>query len=628
MPYELKHHKIPLQLKSYEEATEIIFEEVGPHLKLATPLGLGKPNLLLNSIYERVNSNQLENEPEQLDIYTALSLTPPEITEDLGKRFLKPFGDRHWGKDYPSLHYFKQAADDKIPSNIRVHEFYFQSGAALNSLHLQQHYQSVNYTHVTENVFKNDINILVQLIAASPSPGLYSLSCNPDLTLDLAALYEKKGKDLYIVGVVHPDLPYIGGDAEVTENFFDMIVDSETKDHELFALPREPVTLEDYFIGLYASHLVLDGGTLQVGIGSLSEALGAALVLRHQQSDVYQKMLSQLRKHEVRGPFKKGLYGLSEMVTDVFMHLRKAGILNREVFDEYSNTKTYLHGAFFLGSKDFYQWLRDLKNEDRSGLRMTSVSKVNDIYDPHEVLLRRQRLHARFFNTCMQISLLGEAESETLPDAHVVSGIGGQYNFVAMAAELEGARSILLLRSTRPEGGEIHSNIQWRVGPVSIPRHLRDIVITEYGCADIRGKSDSDTIKELLNITDSRFQIELLKEARRHGKIEAEYEIPEIHRHNTPEKLEQLKKSFDLDSFFKTFPFGSDFTPEEEKIAEALLHLKADSKESKWKVLKKVFANRNRDDEAFRPELERLELWETHGWNEKWNRQLILSYLQ
>jgi acyl-CoA hydrolase len=76
----------------------------------------------------------------------------------------------------------------------------------------------------------------------------------------------------------------------------------------------------------------------------------------------------------------------------------------------------------------------------------------------------------------------------------VVSGVGGQYNFVAQAFALSGARSILTLEATRRSGARLQSNIRGSYGHETIPRQRRDIVVTEYGVADIRGKSDADVI--------------------------------------------------------------------------------------------------------------------------------------
>ncbi|RYZ63934.1 MAG: acetyl-CoA hydrolase, partial [Proteobacteria bacterium] len=375
----------------------------------------------------------------------------------------------------------------------------------------------------------------------------YSLSCNPDVTLDVADLYRESAKPLLLIGVVHPDLPFVGGEAEVPADFFSAILETSEIKHPLFALPRMPISLEDHMIGFYSSLLVEDGGTLQIGIGSLSDAIVSSLVVRQEDSRYYHglfekqqfKFVDQVGMRDLHtARLETGLYGLTEMLTDGFMHLRRANILRRYVTDEASGNRTFVHGSFYLGSKDFYRWLRELKGDEARGLRMTRVSKVNDLYDPNETLLRKQRIKARFFNTTMQASLLGEASSETLPDGKVISGVGGQYNFVAMANELKGARSILMLRSVRiGKNGKSVSNIVWRPGHLTIPRHSRDLVITEYGIADLRGRSDEECIRRMLNITDSRFQSQLLAEAKASGKVSHDYKIPAQFCDNTPASL-------------------------------------------------------------------------------------------
>jgi acyl-CoA hydrolase len=67
--------------------------------------------------------------------------------------------------------------------------------------------------------------------------------------------------------------------------------------------------------------------------------------------------------------------------------------------------------------------------------------------------------------------------------------------------------------------GGIESNIRWNYGQTTIPRHLRDLYITEYGVADLRGKSDSECIEAMLSISDARFLDALCAEAKSHGKL-------------------------------------------------------------------------------------------------------------
>ncbi|RZA23756.1 MAG: acetyl-CoA hydrolase [Proteobacteria bacterium] len=536
-------------------------------VRLATPLGLGKPNQLLNLLYNKVKSEQ----PFALDIYTALSLDIPEAKSDVEARFLNPFLDRHFGKDYPRLQYLIDIQNGELPAHINLYEFYVSAGAFKDNEYMQQHYRSMNYTHVASNLAREGIDIIVQLIARRGDQ--YSLSVNSDLTLDVLDELKARNYPVYLVGVVHPDLPFLGNDALIAAADFDLIVDSPEVNHPLFALPHEALTEVDTAIGLHASALVKDGGTLQIGIGSLSDSIVKSLILRHQKNAAYNALLKTFTPRLIDPQtdiFEKGLYGTSELVMDGFMHLRKQGILTRTIDD--NGRPTYIHGAFALGSKEFYRWLNELKGDDLNGFCMTRVSKVNDLYDPDEMSLRKQRVDARFFNTAMQITLLGAAASETLPDGRVISGVGGQYNFVAMAHELSSAHSILLCRSASVRDGKRLSNIVWNHGNATIPRHLRDVVITEYGIAFVRGLSDAETISELLNITDSEFQEDLLQTAKDHLKISKDYRIPDFARQNTPDSLKAKFKQHP--GFYEAFPFGSDFDEQELRLLKALKGLK------------------------------------------------------
>ncbi|MBC7419227.1 MAG: acetyl-CoA hydrolase [Bdellovibrio sp.] len=604
---------------------------------MATPLGLGKPNLLLNELYRRIKNNPSLS----LKIFSALALNPPSPKEDLAKRFFVPFAKRHWGVDYPELQYAKDAEANLLPSNVRIHEFYFRAGAAMNSPKLQQDYQSINYTRVAESVYNEGVNLVVQMIAKNPKSetARYSLSCNPDVTLDLVDLYRAGKKNVLMVGMVHPDLPFLGGEAEVPADFFNLIIEDTTIQHEIFALPKLPISAADHVIGFYASQLVADDGTLQIGIGSLSDAVIASMLMRHQNNLLYNELVEQIWKNGKKSsslpyeksPFKEGIYGLSEMVTDGYMHLREAGILKREVIDEKSGAKTYLHGAFYLGSKKFYSWLRELNPENFSGIRMTRVSKVNDLYDPHELVLRMQRRNPRFLNTCMQVTLLGGAASETLENGSVVSGVGGQYNFVAMAQELKNSRSILMLRSVRESKGKRFSNIVWSHGHLTIPRHLRDIVITEYGVADLKNKSDEECVKAMIEIADAEFQEALVKKAKQHRKLSLDYQITETAKQNTSENVKKFIARGRQSEVFKAFALGSDFTEVEQNLVAALEPIQnlasTPGVSAKLKLFAWALNGLVIDANPFAAELERMDLIKPQGLMAKIYRGLLLKVL-
>jgi hypothetical protein len=170
----------------------------------------------------------------------------------------------------------------------------------------------------------------------------------------------------------------------------------------------------------------------------------------------------------------------------------------------------------------------------------------------------------------MIATLMGAVVSDGLENGQVVSGVGGQYNFVAQAFALAGARSILTLEATRQAGARPQSNIRWSYGHETIPRHLRDVLITEYGVADLRGKSDADVIASMLQVADSRFQDELARQAKDAGKLPKNYEIPAAHRDNHPERIARALKPAREAGLLPPFPFGSDFTEVEQRLIPAL----------------------------------------------------------
>jgi acyl-CoA hydrolase len=652
------------------ECVDMVLRRVGPQIVLALPLGIGKPNLLANEFYRRA-----ARDPSlDLTIVTALSLRKPGAGTGLEKRFLGPLVERVFG-DYPDLEYAAAMRENRVPPNIRVIEFYLEPGAYLDSAHAQQNYLSTNYTHVVRDVMARGVNVVAHLVAKRTVGGetQLSLGSNPDVTQDLLPLLERArrdGREAVLIGQVHRQMPFMLDRALIDGRHFDYLIDSERHDHELFCPPNPALGTVDHAIGLHASALVRDGGTLQIGIGELGDAIVYALLLRHQQNNVYRQALqgagiersaALIDSEGGREAFNSGLFASTEMFVDQILDLYRAGILSRRVYDslplqrlivrgelkskfdvsilprlvaegigprlsqsEFDELRRHgvfrrdvrfddgrfvspsgeyfdadlsdatvqaklavdclgrelqnghvLHAGFFLGPRGFYAALRDMPDSERRQFAMRGVSYINQLYGADQELRTLQRQHARHVNTCMMVTLLGAAVSDGLADGRVVSGVGGQYNFVCMAHALPEGRSILCVRATRTKAGKVTSNLVWNYGHVTIPRHLRDIVITEYGIADLRGKTDQETIAALLNIADSRFQEALLAQARSAGKIASDYRIPEAYRSNTPAGLEKAFVAHRAAGFFSEYPFGTDLTADEIVLARALKHLKA-----------------------------------------------------
>ena len=563
----------PARFDDAARLADTIVKRVGKTIVLALPLGLGKANHIANALYAKAVADRSIN----LTIFTALTLEPPRAKNALERRFLDPIAQRLFA-GYPPLAYAAAIHNNQVPPNIVVNEFFFEAGQWLGSPYAQQHYICANYTHALRYVLDRGANVVAQLVAhrADEAPLAYSLSCNPDLTLDLLAARRGGGADFLFAGQANSELPFMPGDAAIGENEFDLILESAAADFPLFAAPREPVALADYAVGLHAASIVPDGGTLQIGIGSLGEAVAQALVLRQRDNDAFRALLSRLGYDPagdaaVRAEkFDIGLYGCSELFVEGMLDLFRAGILKREV------DGIVLHAGFFVGSRAFYRSLREMPREVVKKFGMTAIGYVNELYHDEDNK-RRARKNARFLNDAMMATALGDVISDGLDDGRIVSGVGGQYNFIAQSFALADARSAIVLRATRAAQGRERSNILWRYGHTTIPRHLRDIIITEYGIADIRGKSDREVIAAMLAITDSRFQDQLLRQAKDAGKIEREFTLPKSTRDNTPDAIARALKPAADAGLLPTFPFGTDFTAIEQRLIPALQVLKSAS---------------------------------------------------
>jgi acyl-CoA hydrolase len=163
-----------------------------------------------------------------------------------------------------------------------------------------------------------------------------SLACNPDITLDLLPMIAKRraaGETILMLGQVHAELPYMPGDAELPIDAFDLLID-EAEQRRLFSTPNMPVGIQDHCIGLHASSLVRDGGTLQIGIGAMGDAVAAALLARQGDNAGYRAVLKALdvgpwqaliEREGGLETFAQGLYGCSEMFVNGLLVLAEAG---------------------------------------------------------------------------------------------------------------------------------------------------------------------------------------------------------------------------------------------------------------------------------------------------------------
>ncbi len=617
-----------------QACVERTLTRIGRRIVLCAPIGIGKPVALVNEFYRRAAADPSIS----LSILTGLTLRKPRARSELERRLIEPMATRVFG-DMPEPAWVEPLMTGRMPGNVEIHEFFMEPGAYLSSPLAQQSYASINYTHIARAVSAAGANVIVQQVARRVTPQGHSISLgsNPDVTVDLLPLLESRrhaGEAIAVIGQVNDRMLFMLGDAIVPESVFDCIVDDPRDYHELFSPPNLPISTADHMIALTASMLVRDGGTLQIGIGELGDAIVYALLMRHQRNALWRSALedtglstrfaAQWVAIGGDAPFESGLYSVTEMFVDGFLDLYRAGILKRRVEPDGS----LLHAAFLLGPKAFYEELRAMPDAERALFKMMPVSFTNELTGAGWEQKVEQRRQARFINTAMMATLGGAIVSDGLADGRVVSGVGGQYNFVAQAHALPGGRSLIAVRATRERNGRLESNIRFNYGHETIPRHLRDICLTEYGVADLRWKSDADVAAAMLSVTDSRFQPALLAEAQRAGKLPASYRIQDRHRNNFPEALERALAPHRAQGNFSELPFGSDLTAEEITLARQLRRLKARSATLTGKLaLAARLLAALPTDEASKACLARMDLATPRGLRERFWRRLVAAAL-
>ena len=172
--------------------------------------------------------------------------------------------DRLFGT-YPELTYAGALRNGALPANIEIHEFFFMAGRWLGVDRAQQSYIAANYTHVVPMLLAAGINVIAQLVSPPRSVDErqhYSLSCNPDLTLDLLQARREGRANFLLAAQVNEELPFMGGAAAIPEGDFSHVLSKRTCQFPLYAPPNQPVPISDYAAALHAARLVQDGGTI------------------------------------------------------------------------------------------------------------------------------------------------------------------------------------------------------------------------------------------------------------------------------------------------------------------------------------------------------------------------------
>jgi acyl-CoA hydrolase len=291
-----------------------------------------------------------------------------------------------------------------------------------------------------------------------------------------------------VIVEVSESLPYVHGhDNSVHKSEVDLVIEGD--DQPTPQLPSLPLSDVDRAVGRLIAEEIEDGACLQIGIGGMPNAVCAALLV----NDV------------------RDLGVQSEMLTDGLIDLYRSGQITggRKTLDPGKVTF-----SFALGSDSLYETIN--RNPDY-------LCCPVDYTNPPHIIMQNDRVVA--INNTTQIDLQGQASSESDGHRHI-SGTGGQLQFVRGAYASKGGKSFICLGSTYERKGIRKSRIVLNLTAGNIVRTPRSdmmFVVTEFGKANLKGKSVADRARAIISIAHPDYREDLEREARANGLIPRGY---------------------------------------------------------------------------------------------------------
>ena len=294
----------------------------------------------------------------------------------------------------------------------------------------------------------------VAMIQVSPvdKHGYVSLGTSVDATL--AAVECAKT----VIAVINPNVPRAFGDAFIHISQIDIFCEDNTPLKEAhFAVPNEIETQ----IGKNCAALIEDGACLQMGIGSIPNAV-----------------LAQLTNHKDLGIH-------TEMFADGVLPLVESGVINGR---NKGTDKGKMVSTFLMGSQKVYDFI-----DNNPGVLMMDVGYTNDPY----IIAKNPKMTA--INSALQVDITGQVCADSLGTTFY-SGVGGQIDFIYGASQSKGGKAIIAMPSVTNKGvSKIAPVLNAGAGVVTTRAHMHYFV-TEYGAVDLYGKSLQERAKAIISV--------------------------------------------------------------------------------------------------------------------------------
>lgn len=345
-------------------------------------------------------------------------------------------------------------ADPEFAESFRVNAFFVGANVRQALREGRADYVPVFLSEIPALFRKGVLPVNVALINVSPPDkhGFCSLGVSVDITRAAVECAD------YVIAQVNPRMPRTLGDALLPLASIDAIVEVSEELHEA---PPPELTDVDRAIGRHIAEMIEDGSTLQMGIGSIPNAVLASLT-NHKDLGIH-----------------------TEMFSDGLINLVESGVVNGSKKTKHPGK---IVSGFVMGTRRVYDFI-----DDNQQVLMLDIAYVNDT----AVIRRNPKVIA--VNSAIEVDLTGQVCADSI-GTYQYSGVGGQMDFIRGASLSEGGKPIIALPSTTKRGeSKIVPFLKEGAGVVSTRAHVHYIA-TEFGVANLYGKNLRQRASELIKI--------------------------------------------------------------------------------------------------------------------------------
>ncbi|MFD0700645.1 acetyl-CoA hydrolase/transferase family protein [Myroides pelagicus] len=357
-------------------------------------------------------------------------------------------------------------ADPKFKDSFKVNSFFIGGNVRHTIKAGNGTYTPVFLSELPKLFRENLVALDVVLLQVSTPDANGFCSLGPSVVAEPAAIANAK----LVIAQVNKYLPRTFGDATIHSSHIDVMVEYDTP-----ILTEYSATISDAEdkIGAYIAEMIEDGSTLQMGIGSIPEAV-----------------LQKLKNHKYLGLH-------TEMFADGVIDLIEAGALD---CSRQKTTNNKAMSTFCVGTEKLYNYIND-----NPFFVFKECSHTNDPF------IIRQNPNVVAINSAVEIDVTGQICADSIGH-RLYSGVGGQVDFMRGATMSKGGKAIIALSATTKKGkNKIVPALKAGAGVVTSRAHAQ-FVVTEFGVADLRGKSIDQRVQALANIAHPNFREDIVKE--------------------------------------------------------------------------------------------------------------------